>query len=160
MGNYLEIEQVRFGERLRVRVGMDSGLGPRSRAPLLLQPLVENAVRHGIALCLGGRHDRWRPGAVATWCGSGHQSERWRVHAARYPGFGLDIVRRRLSGAFGTRGALGGGAVADRISRVDYLADLSAVVQGSKPGMSELQVPLRVVIVDDEERRDWRCASI
>jgi two-component system, LytTR family, sensor kinase len=46
---YLEIERVRLGERLDVRLAVPHGIR-RARVPsFLLQPLVENAVRHGIA---------------------------------------------------------------------------------------------------------------
>jgi two-component system sensor histidine kinase AlgZ len=45
---YLDIEQVRFGERLAVRWDIDSQSGAARVPPLLLQPLVENAVRHGV----------------------------------------------------------------------------------------------------------------
>jgi two-component system sensor histidine kinase AlgZ len=45
---YLEIEQVRFGERLRVHWSVDAGADAARLPPLLLQPLVENAVRHGV----------------------------------------------------------------------------------------------------------------
>jgi len=48
-GQYLDIEQVRFGDRLAVSYDIDEeayrGLVPR----LLLQPLLENAIRHGVA---------------------------------------------------------------------------------------------------------------
>ncbi len=45
---YLAIEQVRFGARLKVRWDVDGQVGGARVPPLVLQPLVENAVRHGI----------------------------------------------------------------------------------------------------------------
>ena len=45
---YLSIEQVRFGERLQVTWALDPAADPARLPPLLLQPLVENAVRHGV----------------------------------------------------------------------------------------------------------------
>lgn len=45
---YLAIEEVRFGERLRVQWALDPRADGALLPPLLLQPLVENAVRHGV----------------------------------------------------------------------------------------------------------------
>ena len=45
---YLAIEQVRFGERLQVEWALDPGASAARLPPLLLQPLVENAVQHGV----------------------------------------------------------------------------------------------------------------
>jgi two-component system, LytTR family, sensor histidine kinase AlgZ len=45
---YLEIEQVRFNERLVVEWALDPAADMARLPPLLLQPLVENAVRHGV----------------------------------------------------------------------------------------------------------------
>ncbi|MEI8324003.1 MAG: histidine kinase [Betaproteobacteria bacterium] len=44
----LAIEQVRFGERLRIRWQLDPAANQARLPPLLLQPLVENAVLHGV----------------------------------------------------------------------------------------------------------------
>ncbi|PHM21423.1 MAG: sensor histidine kinase [Curvibacter sp. PD_MW3] len=46
--HYLEIEQVRFGERLRLEWALDPAADAARLPPLLLQPLLENAVRHGV----------------------------------------------------------------------------------------------------------------
>jgi len=45
---YLDIEQIRFGNRLHVSWELDAQAASARVPPLLLQPLVENAVRHGV----------------------------------------------------------------------------------------------------------------
>ena len=45
---YLAIEKIRFGDRLRVEWVLDASADAARLPPLLLQPLVENAVRHGV----------------------------------------------------------------------------------------------------------------
>ena len=51
---YLAIEKVRFGDRLRTKIDVDEAAAQCLVPPLLLQPLVENAVRHGVASVLEG----------------------------------------------------------------------------------------------------------
>jgi two-component system sensor histidine kinase AlgZ len=51
--HFLEVEKVRFGDRLQVSIA-DGDAGSALIPPLLLQPIVENAVTHGIAHVLEG----------------------------------------------------------------------------------------------------------
>ena len=51
---YLEVEQVRFGGRLQLIEDVDIACADCEIPPLLIQPLVENAVKHGIALLSEG----------------------------------------------------------------------------------------------------------
>lgn len=53
---YLGIEQVRFGQRLRVSVEMDPLVSETPIPSLILQPVVENAIKHGLAPKVGEGH--------------------------------------------------------------------------------------------------------
>ncbi|MDO9164693.1 MAG: sensor histidine kinase, partial [Rhodoferax sp.] len=55
---YLAIEQVRFGDRLQVEWALDADASAARLPPLLLQPLVENAVQHGVEPSATGAHVR------------------------------------------------------------------------------------------------------
>jgi two-component system, LytTR family, sensor kinase len=50
---YLGIEQVRFGERLSVRMELDPAVAQEKIPSLILQPVVENAIKHGLAPKIG-----------------------------------------------------------------------------------------------------------
>ncbi len=52
---YLEFERLRYGDRLEVQVDIPPALRSSRLPPLILQPLVENAVNHGIGKRKGGR---------------------------------------------------------------------------------------------------------
>jgi len=51
---YLAVERARFGSRLRVEREVSAEAGACGVPPLVLQPLVENAVTHGVANLVGG----------------------------------------------------------------------------------------------------------
>jgi signal transduction histidine kinase len=103
---YLRIEQVRFGARLEVRASIAPDAARVLVPSLLLQPLVENAVRHGVATCLeGGAIDiaiSRQGDRVAIAVDNPYDPDEGR----RGTGFGLDIVRRRLAAAFADRATL------------------------------------------------------
>lgn len=52
--NYLELEKERFGDRLEVKFEVDQSLYDEKIPPMLLQPLVENSVKHGISSLVEG----------------------------------------------------------------------------------------------------------
>lgn len=54
MRTYVSLEQARYGERLRVRYDVDPQVLTAQVPVLTIQPLVENAVKHGLADKIGG----------------------------------------------------------------------------------------------------------
>jgi signal transduction histidine kinase len=119
---YLAIEQVRFSDRLRPRIEIDPGILRASVPRFLLQPLVENALRHGIArradaglLLVGARREGSQLVLTVRDDGPG-------VPAATVPrsaaGVGLANTRARLAALYGEHATLdvanaeGGGAIA------------------------------------------------
>jgi hypothetical protein len=95
---YFEIEQVRFGARLCFEQAVQEGIGDCLVPPLLLQPLAENAVGHGIAQTLEGGtvrlEARRQDGALRIVIEN--PVDRDQPKKAR-GGVGLDNVRRRLA---------------------------------------------------------------
>jgi two-component system sensor histidine kinase AlgZ len=95
--HYLDIESVRFGDRLAYEVDVPRELGGALVPPLLLQPIIENAVKHGVAARLDGGRIRLEARREAAGL---HLVVRNPVdEEATVPpgeGVGLDNVRRRL----------------------------------------------------------------
>jgi sensor histidine kinase YesM len=104
--NYLQILSMRFGERLRWRIDATNEARRAPFPPMLLQPLVENAVRHGIEPNLDGGtiliHAEMKDAVLRiAVCddGTGLSDE-------IKPGTGLLNVRARLKALYGTTGRL------------------------------------------------------
>jgi LytS/YehU family sensor histidine kinase len=99
---FLDIEQVRFGDRLQVERSIDENALECQVPPLVLQPLLENAVRHGIAGMVDGgtiRLDVVRIGdRVAITVENPRDPD---AMPRQRGGVGLDNVRKRLAILFG-----------------------------------------------------------
>lgn len=107
---YLDIEHVRFGAKLRVEFALEPAALDASVPNIVLQPLVENAIKHGISL-------RTSPGVVRL--AAGRRDNRLLIEitndgpeesspvdpstsASRKPGIGLANTRAQLGKLYGT----------------------------------------------------------
>jgi two-component system, LytTR family, sensor histidine kinase AlgZ len=111
---YLAIEQLRLGERLRVRRELDT-LPPTFPLPrLLLQPLVENAVRHGIQPLREGGEVILRglqgPDGIVIEIDNPRAGE----PTPSGHGHGLDNVRQRVAYRYGPRARVLAGPQGER----------------------------------------------
>ena len=103
----LAIEKVRFGARLHFAPRIEEATLTCLVPPLLLQPLVENAVTHGIAQCLEGgtvRLDARRDGERLFLAIENPRDAAAPAH--RGPGIGIENVRRRLETLYGREAEL------------------------------------------------------
>jgi len=104
---YLAIEQVRFGDRLKMHEEIQEDSKVCLLPPLLLQPLVENAVKHGIAALPEGGDVR-----LAVQRQNGRLSilveNSWDPEAPprRSGGMGLKNVQQRLEARYGKEASL------------------------------------------------------
>ena len=65
---YLSVEQVRFGSRLHFTTTIAPDVASIPVPPLIIQPLVENAVRHGVATLLEGGSIQIEASRAGTRC--------------------------------------------------------------------------------------------
>lgn len=104
---YLAIETVRFSDRLKVVFNIPSDVEEALVPNLILQPLVENAISHGLSRAVGEMTveigARTHNGQLMIWV-----QDNARVEGPPRPGtgFGIDSVRARLQAHFGSRASL------------------------------------------------------
>ena len=105
--NYLNIEQERYGARLKPCYDIDTGVLTEPILPLLLLPLVENSIKHGIDSSLEGgalsisikRRGESAVIRIENPCDDDHRK-------LAGENFGLQSVRKRLNAHYGDRGWL------------------------------------------------------
>jgi len=105
VSKYLELEKLRFSDRLRVEWQVEPSVLDVLVPPLLLQPLVENAVRHGIQqrvrsglLRIGGQE---REGQLELWVEDDGPGPSGSSLQPSGQGLGLCATRERISRQFG-----------------------------------------------------------
>jgi len=102
--NYLGILAVRFGDRLRWSIDVAADARARPFPPMLLQPLVENAVRHGIEPKLAGGEIRVRADATPAGLRIAVEDTGLGLGDQLNDGAGLANVRARLAALYGAAG--------------------------------------------------------
>ena len=110
---YLDIQALRMGERLAWSIDVPPELMTRPLPPMLLQPLVENAIRHGIEprvgpgrISLSAHSDGQRLYLTVSDDGQGLAVAAQRPPTGRAGGVGLNNVRERLAAIYGTAAEL------------------------------------------------------
>jgi LytS/YehU family sensor histidine kinase len=106
---YLEFEQLRYGDRLRVKADIDPRALDCSAPTFALQTLVENAVRHSIdtraeggEVEISARRDGERLRIKVRDDGASHPAFGHPLPAGRGEGIGLSALRERLQSVYGT----------------------------------------------------------
>jgi signal transduction histidine kinase len=106
---YLDVERARFGDRLQAEVRTEGSVQGVRVPTMMLQTLVENAVKHGVASVRGpalvevvAREDSGRVVMSVRDNGPGFQDSRPTTPERPRGGYGLVNIRQRLEGYFGS----------------------------------------------------------
>lgn len=104
---YLEIEQVRFGDRLRYEVHCEDSVREAELPAMLIQPLVENSIKHGIASAIeGGTIDVEAKESNGACIITVRDSGKGFQGAGDLSGFGLRSIQDRLRLLYGEEASL------------------------------------------------------
>lgn len=118
-GSYLEIEKARFGDRLVVRTEVDPALLGLRLPTFTLQPLIENAVKHGLAATLGPATAcirAYRQGAAAV-IEIEDDAGAWAPRAGA-DGMGMSLVDKRIKNLLGAEWGVSVACTPNALTRV------------------------------------------
>ena len=106
LGKYLDIQKVRFGDRLGVAIERAPDLAMAQVPALLLQPLAENAIKHGIGRCVEGGKLDIRVAREENRLTIAVENDGPPLPPRREDGIGLANIRARLFSLYGDEAAL------------------------------------------------------
>ena len=134
LGDYLALMQVRMGPRLTYTLDLPPELAEQSVPTLLLQPLVENAIKHGLepkieggSVAITARREGSNVVLDVTDSGVGLKDG---------AGFGLTQVRERLQAAYGDQATIVLGAAGARFTRASITFPYENRLSGFTPSPS------------------------
>ena len=103
---YLDIQRIRFGDRLQVRLDAPAGLRTTRVPALLLQPLVENSIRHGLAASTSAGRIEILARRIGARLVIDVIDDGETIGAEPRKGIGLQNVRARLDALYGPAASL------------------------------------------------------
>jgi two-component system LytT family sensor kinase len=120
VGSYLEIEKARFADRLVVETDVDPALLGLRLPTFTLQPLVENAIKHGLSATItrGTTRIRARREGAAAIVDVEDDAGTWDAGGRTNGGLGMQIVEKRLKNLLGDGAALSVACAKDEWTRV------------------------------------------
>lgn len=136
VNDYLTLEKARFGDRLSVTINVPKNLENALLPPMLIQPLVENAVRHGISPLLEG-------GNVSILASEANNRLRIEVTDS-----GVGLLPEKLAGASGF-------GLANTRRRLQLLFNQDLLIEVPDTGGTRIviEIPLTYVTESSPDRR-------
>ena len=135
--HYLSIQRIRFGDRMEIGIDIEPEALPILVPSMLLQPLVENAIRHGIEGRLSGGKvmiSAWRAGdqlQIRVLDDGVGLPPNWRMDAST--GLGVRLARERLAALY------------------PGLGEQGFVIRGREGGGTEVAMSVPVYRVESDE---------
>jgi len=143
---YLEVEKARFGDRLQVEIRCDETIVDREIPTMMLQTLVENAVKHGVSAVKGpgriGISVHSRGGYLHLEVTDNGPGPNLRKHKSTYrkikkiTQYGLKNIHNRLEGYFGSEAEITLERAEEGITRARIMMPMGLLSEKEVPGSS------------------------